>query len=47
MGLCSYPYAYVQLTKTSNILMSGQPYKIKLIMDVPESPNNKELGTII
>ncbi|CAH4037457.1 seipin [Pieris brassicae] len=44
MGLCSYPYAYVQLTKASYVLMSGQPYRIKLVMDVPESPNNKDLG---
>ncbi|XP_045508029.1 seipin [Colias croceus] len=44
MGLCSFPYAYVQLTKGSYVLMSGQPYRIKIVMDVPESPNNKNLG---
>ncbi|VVD01027.1 unnamed protein product [Leptidea sinapis] len=43
-GICSFPYAYVQLTRGSYVLMSGQPYRIKLVMDVPESPSNKELG---
>ncbi|KAF9802719.1 hypothetical protein SFRURICE_007331 [Spodoptera frugiperda] len=43
-GICSYPYAYVQLTKASNILMQKQPYRIKLVLEMPESEVNKDLG---
>ncbi|PZC72497.1 hypothetical protein B5X24_HaOG211094 [Helicoverpa armigera] len=43
-GICSYPYAYVQLTKASNILMPKQPYRIKLVLEMPESQVNKDLG---
>ncbi|XP_063543271.1 seipin [Cydia strobilella] len=44
MGLCSFPSAHVQLTKYSQMLMSAQPYRVRLILDMPESPINKELG---
>lgn len=43
-GICSFPSAHVQLTKKQNILMVGQPYKINLHLEMPESPANKELG---
>ncbi|CAH2061936.1 unnamed protein product, partial [Iphiclides podalirius] len=44
MGMCSFPSAHVQLTRQSNLLMSGQPYRIKLILDMPETQVNKDLG---
>lgn len=44
MGICSFPYAYVQLTRKSSILMSGQLYRIRLILEMPESNVNKDLG---
>ncbi|CAB3247149.1 unnamed protein product [Arctia plantaginis] len=43
-GICSYPYAYVPLTRQSSILMPKQPYRIRLVLDMPESPVNKDLG---
>ncbi|CAH2242553.1 seipin isoform X1 [Pararge aegeria] len=44
MGVCSFPSAHVQLTKSSQMLMSSQPYRIKLILEVPESQINKDIG---
>lgn len=43
-GICSFPSAHVQLTRKQQILMVGQPYKINLHLEMPESPANKELG---
>lgn len=43
-GVCSFPSAHVQLTKRQQLLMMGQPYKIHLDLDMPESPTNRELG---
>lgn len=43
-GICSFPSALVQLTNKQQILMVGQPYKINLQLEMPESPANKELG---
>lgn len=43
-GVCSFPQAYVQLTKKQQLLMIGQPYKVNLHLEMPESPANKELG---
>ncbi|XP_012232082.1 seipin [Linepithema humile] len=43
-GICSFPYAHVQLTKKQQLLMVGQPYKVNLHLEMPESPANKELG---
>ncbi|KAF3420076.1 hypothetical protein E2986_12353 [Frieseomelitta varia] len=43
-GICSNPSAFVQLTNKQQILMVGQPYKINLQLEMPESPANKELG---
>ncbi|KAF5279492.1 hypothetical protein FQA39_LY05602 [Lamprigera yunnana] len=43
-GVCSYPWAQIQLTKKQQLLMYGQPYKINVELEMPESPNNKELG---
>ncbi|KAJ2943149.1 hypothetical protein O0L34_g18858 [Tuta absoluta] len=44
MGICSFPSAHVQLTKRSHMLMAAQPYRIKLILEMPESQINKDLG---
>ncbi|XP_029165452.1 seipin [Nylanderia fulva] len=43
-GICSFPQAQVQLTKKQQLLMVGQPYKVNLQLEMPESPANKELG---
>ncbi|XP_046434141.1 seipin isoform X3 [Neodiprion fabricii] len=43
-GICSYPSAHVQLTKKQQLLMVGQPYKVNLHLEMPESPTNRELG---
>ncbi|XP_018566875.1 seipin isoform X2 [Anoplophora glabripennis] len=43
-GICSFPSAHVQLTNRQQLLMMGQPYKIHLDLDMPESPTNRELG---
>lgn len=43
-GICSFPSAHVQLTKRQQLLMFGQPYKVHLELEMPESPTNKELG---
>lgn len=44
MGICSFPSAHVQLTRRSNMLMPSQPYRIRLALEMPESPVNKDLG---
>lgn len=46
-GVCSFPRAHVQLTKSNQLLMVGQPYKITLVLEVPESDRNKELGMFL
>lgn len=43
-GVCSFPSAHIELTKRQQLLMFGQPYKIQLDLEMPESPRNKELG---
>lgn len=43
-GVCSFPSAHVLLTKRQQLLMYGQPYKVHLNLELPESPTNKELG---
>lgn len=43
-GLCSFPTADVRLTKRHQLLMVGQPYKIYVQLEMPESPVNKDLG---
>lgn len=43
-GLCSFPTADVRLTKRHQLLMVGQPYKIYIQLEMPESPRNKDLG---
>lgn len=45
-GICSFPQAHVQLTKKQQLLMIGQPYKINLQLEMPESTANKELGKV-
>ncbi|ENN72189.1 seipin-like [Dendroctonus ponderosae] len=43
-GMCTFPAAHVQLTSKQQILMMGQPYKVHLELEMPESPVNRELG---
>lgn len=43
-GMCSFPAAHVQLTARQQLLMMGQPYKVYLDLEMPESPANRELG---
>lgn len=44
VGICSFPSAHVQLTRKSSMLMAAQPYRVKLILEMPESQINKDLG---
>lgn len=46
-GICSFPSAHVQLTNKQQLLMIGQPYKVNLHLEMPESPANRELGKVI
>lgn len=46
-GICSFPSAHVQLTNKQQLLMIGQPYRVNLHLEMPESPANRELGKII
>ncbi|XP_017780243.1 PREDICTED: seipin isoform X2 [Nicrophorus vespilloides] len=43
-GPHSYLNAHVELTNRQQLLMMGQPYKVFLDLEMPESPVNKELG---
>lgn len=43
-GPCSFPHAHVSLTKRQQLLMVGQPYRVYLSIDMPESPQNQDLG---
>lgn len=43
-GVCSYPQAYVSLTKRQQLLMVGQPYRVLVVIEMPESPVNQNLG---
>ncbi|RZC42785.1 seipin, partial [Asbolus verrucosus] len=43
-GMCSFPSAHIKLTERQRLLMLGQPYKIHLDLEMPESPTNKDLG---
>ncbi|KAH0541176.1 seipin [Cotesia glomerata] len=43
-GPCGWPSAFVRFTKKQQFLMVGQPYKINLYLEMPESTTNKELG---
>lgn len=42
--MCSFPQAYVALTKKQQLLMVGQPYRVVIVIDMPESQVNKNLG---
>lgn len=45
--LCAYPSAHVRLTKRNQLLMKGQQYKFRIQLEMPESPVNMKLGTLI
>jgi len=44
MGMCSFPNATVNLDGRKQRLMTGQPYSINLLLEVPDSPTNQALG---
>ncbi|KAM5247021.1 seipin [Ctenodactylus gundi] len=48
-SLCSFPVANVSLAKTGRdrVLMYGQPYRITLELELPESPVNQDLGMFL
>ncbi|KAJ8338029.1 hypothetical protein SKAU_G00369950 [Synaphobranchus kaupii] len=45
-NLCSFPMANVSLLRNGRdqVMVYGQPYRISLELDMPESPVNQELG---
>uniref|UniRef100_A0A2K6F0S1 Seipin n=1 Tax=Propithecus coquereli TaxID=379532 RepID=A0A2K6F0S1_PROCO len=48
-SLCSFPVANVSLAKggRDRVLMYGQPYRITLELELPESPVNQDLGMFL
>lgn len=44
IGPCSFPQAHVLLTRKQQLLMVGQPYRISVNIDMPESEQNMRLG---
>ncbi|XP_031628086.1 seipin-like [Contarinia nasturtii] len=44
IGPCSFPQAHVLLTKKQQLLMVGQPYRISININMPESEQNLRLG---
>lgn len=48
-SLCSFPVANVSLAKSGRdrVLMSGQPYRVTLELELPESPVNQDLGMFL
>lgn len=44
IGPCSFPQAHVLLTRKQQLLMIGQPYRISVNIDMPESEQNLGLG---
>uniref|UniRef100_A0A8C2QZN3 Seipin n=1 Tax=Capra hircus TaxID=9925 RepID=A0A8C2QZN3_CAPHI len=47
--LCSFPVANVTLAKggRDRVLMYGQPYRVTLELELPESPVNQDLGMFL
>ncbi|XP_014259848.1 seipin isoform X2 [Cimex lectularius] len=46
-AVCSFPKAHVLLTKSNSLLMVGQPYKITVFLEVPESDENRSVGMFL
>ncbi|KAL1789261.1 seipin isoform X1 [Sigmodon hispidus] len=48
-SLCSFPVANVSLVKSGRdrVLMYGQPYRVTLELELPESPVNQNLGMFL
>nr|XP_012309862.1 seipin isoform X2 [Aotus nancymaae] len=48
-SLCSFPVANVSLIKSGRdrVLMYGQPYRVTLELELPESPVNQDLGMFL
>lgn len=43
-SICSFPQAHVTLTTKQQLLMVGQPYRVLVKIEMPESPTNRNLG---
>uniref|UniRef100_A0A336MJT5 Seipin n=1 Tax=Culicoides sonorensis TaxID=179676 RepID=A0A336MJT5_CULSO len=43
-GICTYPSAHVSLTRKQQLLMVGQPYRVLVTLEMPESPKNYDAG---
>ncbi|KAM4553331.1 seipin-like [Fundulus diaphanus] len=45
-GLCSYPTANISFMKNDRdqVMANGQPYRVSLELEIPESPVNEQLG---
>lgn len=43
-GPCSFPSAHVPLTRKQQLLMVGQAYRVLVNVEMPESPQNLDLG---
>lgn len=41
---CTFPHAHVSLTKKQQLLMVGQSYRVIVQIEMPESPQNLDLG---
>ncbi|XP_073829852.1 lipid droplet biogenesis associated protein seipin [Musca autumnalis] len=41
---CTFPHAHVSLTKKQQLLMVGQSYRVIIQIEMPESPQNLDLG---
>lgn len=46
-SLCTFPAAHVSLTKRQQLLMLGQPYKVYVNIEMPESHQNRDLGMFL
>jgi seipin len=44
VGVCSFPNASIDFQTKKNGLMTGQPYSINLLLEVPDSPQNQDMG---
>lgn len=45
--MCTFPAAHVSLTKRQQLLMLGQPYKVFVNIEMPESVQNRDLGMFL
>jgi len=43
-GVCSFPNASINFASKKHGLMTGQPYSINMLLEVPDSPQNQGMG---